>query len=197
MQTIKENITTIKIVQHSKFICKLISIETADEVKKHLNCIKKELVGANHYCYAYICDGSIRFSDDGEPSGTAGMPILNVLEKKELNHILAVVIRYFGGIKLGAGGLVRAYSNSVIEALNQTEIIELIPGKLVSLCFPYSNEKQIQYLVTDFSITNRDYQEMITYIVKIPNDKLNSVKEKIKQYCQIEIRESILIKKSL
>ena len=123
MKTIEDYCSTI-IINKSKFICELIYINNENEIIKRLNTIKNKYKDATHYCYAYICDNVKRFNDDGEPGGTAGMPILNVLENNNLNHVLCVVIRYFGGIKLGAGGLVRAYSDVTLQAIDIIEKVE-------------------------------------------------------------------------
>ena len=133
MYSIKNNIENTTIIKKSKFITKLYKIDNIDEIKDILDELNKKYNDSTHICYAYIIDGKEKCSDNGEPSGTAGMPILNVLKKNNLDHILAVVIRYFGGIKLGAGGLTRAYSNSVIEAISKDNIIELVKGYYVEI----------------------------------------------------------------
>lgn len=185
------------LIQKSKFICRLIPIQNMEEVKDYLLKIKCEFPNATHYCYAYICDTIKRCSDDGEPSGTAGMPILNVLEKQQLNHILAIVIRYFGGIKLGTGGLVRAYSNAVIETVSHTKMIHLIPGKLISCTFPYSAEKQIEYLLQNSIIIHKNYQEKITYIVKITDEKYQDLETSLSKITIITILDHVLVQKEI
>lgn len=164
-------ISTIEI-QKSKFICILIPLPQLEDVKTELDNIKNEYKGATHYCYSYIFDQTKRFSDDGEPSGTAGMPILNVLESQELNRVLAVVIRYFGGIKLGTGGLVRAYTNSVVEVLEQSTKIELIYGKKIELIFPYNQEQRILSLIYPYEALDKKYDEKIHYIIFLPDNYL-------------------------
>lgn len=99
-------------IKKSKFIALLYEVETVDEISDILNNLKKEHKKAKHFPYAYKIDLNVKKSDDKEPSGTAGAPILNIIERNNLNNSLLVVIRYFGGIKLGAGGLLRAYSNA-------------------------------------------------------------------------------------
>lgn len=105
------------LIKKSKFLGFLYEISNLEEIKEILNNLKKEHKKATHICYAYKVGISVKYSDDGEPNGTAGKPIYNIIEKKNLNNILIVVIRYFGGIKLGAGGLFRAYSNCASELL--------------------------------------------------------------------------------
>jgi uncharacterized YigZ family protein len=111
---------TQKVIEKSNFITTLRHVENDDEAKAFVAEINKKYADATHNCYAYIADtlgNLLRFSDDGEPQGTAGMPMLEVLRAQNLVQVAAVVTRYFGGIKLGAGGLVRAYSGAVAEAL--------------------------------------------------------------------------------
>lgn len=170
MNSIKEKTTSLIEINKSKFYCILTKINSIDEVDEILSNIKLEYKGATHYCYAYIFDQTKRFNDDGEPNGTAGMPILNVLENNKLDHVLAVVVRYFGGIKLGAGGLVRAYTNSVCESLNNATIIRLTKGIQVEIEFKYEDLKQIDYLLKDYEIVNKDYSDNIKYIINIPKD---------------------------
>ncbi len=101
-----------EIIKKSRFISFYYEVDSIDEINKILEEIKKEHKKARHIPYAYKIDNLVKKSDDKEPNGTAGSPIFNIIEKKDLNHCLIVVVRYFGGIKLGAGGLIRAYSNS-------------------------------------------------------------------------------------
>ena len=169
-----ETISTIEI-QKSKFICKLFPISTIEEVKVDLENIKNEYKGATHYCYAYILNQVKRFSDDGEPSGTAGMPILKVLENQKLNYILAIVIRYFGGIKLGAGGLVRAYTNSVTKALEIASQVELILGCKVEISFPYEQETRIERIIFPYPVLEKKYEEKITYMLFLPHYYLTNL----------------------
>ena len=105
-------------IKKSKFIAYYYQIDTIEEVKEILENLKKEHKKARHIPYAYKIDNNIKKSDDKEPSGTSGMPILNIIEKNNLNHVLIAVVRYFGGIKLGAGGLIRAYGNTAKEVIS-------------------------------------------------------------------------------
>ena len=109
--------TSMLEIKKSKFIAYYYEVDTVDEIKEILETLKKEHKKAKHIPYAYKIDQEIKKSDDKEPSGTSGMPILNIIEKNNLNHVLIAVVRYFGGIKLGAGGLIRAYSNSAKEVI--------------------------------------------------------------------------------
>src|SRR5574344_2195182 len=143
MFNIKNNINIEIIINKSRFISFLFKVHNEDEVKKLLEETKKNYKDATHYCYSYIIDNTKRFNDNGEPSGTAGLPILNVLENNDLNYVLCIVVRYFGGIKLGAGGLVRAYTKSVTNCLKLTDIIDINEGYKVELLFNYDQNKVI------------------------------------------------------
>lgn len=194
MKSINKNIENEIIIERSKFITKLFKINTEDEAKEILNKLSNEYKDSTHICYAYIIGNIKRFNDDGEPGGTAGMPILNVLENNNLNYVLAVVIRYFGGIKLGAGGLVRAYSNSISECLKLSEINELVEGFMIEICFNYNNIDQINYLLKDIEIINKVFDNNITYEFKISNSKLLEIEEKLNTLIiNKKIKEQLLI----
>ena len=168
MKTIKENIKNEIIIKNSKFITLLIKITNEKEIKEKLKQVKEDYPKATHYCYTYKIGENIKkASDDGEPSGTAGLPMLNILDKENITNILAITIRYFGGIKLGAGGLIRAYSNSVKEALNKVSTNELINGYLVTITFPYNKEDEIIKEIEKENIIEKTYLEKITYKVKL------------------------------
>lgn len=168
MKTIKENIKNEIIIKNSKFITLLIKITNEKEIKEKLKQVKEDYPKATHYCYTYkIGENKKKASDDGEPSGTAGLPMLNILDKENITNVLAITIRYFGGIKLGAGGLIRAYSNSVKEALNKVNTNELINGYLVTITFPYNKEEEITKKIEKENIIEKTYLEKITYKVKL------------------------------
>lgn len=190
MKSIKNNIKNEIIINKSRFITYLFKIENINDVDTYLNQVKKEYKDATHYCYAYILNGVNKCSDDKEPSGTAGLPILNVLKNYELNYILCVVVRYFGGIKLGAGGLVRAYSNSVSKILEKTELCNLVSGKKLKITFKYDNIKQIDYILNNTTIINKEFNQSISYIIEITNNEYNIIIETLKNLCNdIEIIE--------
>ena len=189
MKTLSSTFENEIIIKNSRFISILIPL-TTNNYKDLLEEIKNKYPKATHYCYATIYDDEKYSSDDGEPSSTAGLPILNVLEKEELNHILAVVVRYFGGIKLGAGGLVRAYTKATTENLKQAIKLELEKGYLIELKFNYEEEKNINYILQNSNIISKSYQETITYQVEVNDETIN----KLNQY-KPTIIDEIYIKK--
>lgn len=175
MYTISNNSKYELIIKNSKFITLLYKINNEDIVKKILNNVKEIYPDATHYCYAYIIDNQKKSSDDGEPSKTAGLPILKVLENNQLNHILAIVVRYFGGIKLGANGLIRAYSKCTSNALKENAIKELIQGYNINITFHYQDIKKIDYLLKDIKINSKTFDNSITYNLDIPTTFLNII----------------------
>ena len=162
-------------IKNSKFIGIIVPIKSKEDIRERLNELKTEYKNATHYCYAFTLINDKGFSDDGEPNKTAGIPILNVIEGNDLVNVLIVVIRYFGGIKLGPGGLIRAYSNTCKEVINKSTLVELIKGIEVSITFPYSNEKEINYLLKDSIIKNKSYEENCTYIIETTKEVLDSI----------------------
>lgn len=162
-------------IKNSKFIGVIMPIESKEDIKKNLNKLKEEYKNATHYCYAFNLINDKGFSDDGEPNKTAGIPILNVIEGNDLVNVLIVVIRYFGGIKLGPGGLIRAYSNTCKEVINKSTLVELIKGLEVSITFDYSKEKEINYLLKNSIIKSKGYKENCTYIIETTKDILDSI----------------------
>ena len=163
MNTIEKNVNNEIIINKSKFITHVFKTNNLDECNKIINDIKSKYKDATHNSFAYQIDNIKRFNDDGEPTGSAGMPILNVIESNELNHVLIIVTRYFGGIKLGAGGLIRAYSSSASECLKLTNIIEEKKEKKLRIEFKYDNINNIDYILKDYNITYKEYDENVIY----------------------------------
>ena len=192
MKSIQKEITSEIIINKSKFITILTNINDIDKVKEKLEEIKKKYKDATHYCYAYIINNHEKCSDNGEPSGTAGMPILNVLKQNDLTNILCVVIRYFGGIKLGAGGLIRAYSTSASEALNKATITNIVNGYNITIEFSYNNLKQIDYLLKNIDI-KKDYQTNITYNFNITETKFNQIENELTKLSKIKLKKQITL----
>lgn len=179
MLTIKNNVQNEIVINKSRFIGYLIKVNDKESIENELNRIKEKYKDATHVCYAYVLDNVKRFSDDNEPSGTAGMPILNVLESNNLTHVLGVVVRYFGGIKLGAGGLVRAYSNCCSMCVNESEIVELVDGVLVSVTFAYNQINLIENLFKSAVIINKKFDKNISFTLKMTKELFDSTTERL------------------
>lgn len=175
MYTIENNIKYELIVKNSKFITLLYKLDNPD-INIILKQIKNEYPDATHYTYAYIFEETKKASDDGEPSGTAGIPILKVLESHNLSNILCVVVRYFGGIKLGANGLIRAYTKATANALKETTLKELIDGINVEITFSYQEIKEIDYLLNNITVNSKKFDDCITYNINIDKNFLNTIK---------------------
>ncbi len=163
MFTIKNDLNGELIVNKSRFITYVYKVNNVLEVNEKIDELKVKYKDATHYCYSYIIDNIKRFNDDGEPSHTAGMPILNVLESKNLNYVLAVVIRYFGGIKLGAGGLVRAYTNAVSSTISNEFIIPIKKMLTKRIMFDYSYINKINYILKENKITYKEFDKDVIY----------------------------------
>jgi len=174
MYTIKENSIYQYEIKKSKFITLLYKVNSIDEINNILDENRTKYSDATHCCFAYKLDGIQKFSDDGEPGGTAGLPIIEVLNKKNLNNLLCIVIRYFGGIKLGAGGLVRAYSKAVRDAIENNEIIELTEGYVIKIEANYDDQKQLDYLFSN-NIINKEYNEKVIYYIQIKKEDINNL----------------------
>lgn len=177
IKTIKEKVINQIIIEKSKFITYLLPCFSKQEALKNLDEIKGSHPEANHFCYGYIINENnnifYKSSDDKEPANTAGMPILNTLRNNDLANILCVVVRYFGGIKLGAGGLTRAYSNSASSALNKAIIITLQEAFIYDINFTYEINKEVENILknNNIKILKKNYEETITYSILIFNEE--------------------------
>ena len=159
------------------------------EAKEIISKISEEFKDATHNCSAYLVSDGEGYDDDGEPGGTAGRPMLNVLKKNNLQNSVAVVTRYFGGIKLGAGGLVRAYSKSVLETLAVAEIVEMEAYDLFKVTFGYQDIKSIDNDVRsqNLAVTGKEYDSLVRYTIATDNvEKIDGFKEKYNDKIQME-----------
>lgn len=144
-KTIKKDGLVEEEIKKSRFICFMKRVTSEEEARDFINKIKKEHYKANHNCSAFILGESMeikRSSDDGEPSGTAGVPMLTVLENHELTNVVAVVTRYFGGVKLGAGGLIRAYAGAVANAVKNIGVVEVKEQEGISIIMSYAQYQE-------------------------------------------------------
>lgn len=170
----------------SRFICHIFKIKSEEEAEEYITAVKKKYWDARHNCYAYIIKGegatpTARCSDDGEPSQTAGKPMLDVLMGEELIDVCAVVTRYFGGTLLGTGGLVRAYSGAVKEGLANAQILEKKQGVRMEVTTDYNGVGKIQYLAAQEGIDTLDsqYTDKVVFIFLVPEEQEESFQAKL------------------
>ena len=200
-RTIKEDGQVQEEIKKSRFICRIKRVTTEDEAREFINTIKKEHYKATHNCSAFILGERSemkRSSDDGEPSGTAGVPMLGVLENHQLTNVCAVVTRYFGGIKLGAGGLIRAYAGSVALAIKEIGSVHIKEQLGLRLTLSYSQyqelpnflkAKQLQEQDTAFTdqvqttifVDKDDKESVIESLIELLNGKINIVEQGLRK----------------
>ncbi|WP_413828754.1 YigZ family protein [Methanobrevibacter sp. UBA412] len=188
MKTIKQTYINELNIKKSEFICRLIPSTNEKQAKEIIKQISEEFKDATHNCTAYIVEEGEGYDDNGEPSGTAGRPMLNILKKNNLQNITAIVTRYFGGIKLGAGGLVRAYSKSVQNTLETAEIVEMEKYQTVQLIFSYTIIKNVDNEIRNHNlrIIKKEYVEDVKYIIALLDVKLlESIKSKLQNQIRI------------
>ena len=184
--TIQNNVQAEIVEKKSKFIANLFYIESIEEAEEIIKKTKKRYFDARHNCIAYrvIENNQIleRFSDDGEPSGTAGAPMLNILQKNEYVNILIIVTRYFGGILLGTGGLVRAYSDSLLLAIEKSIKIQKKLGAQLEVKLEYSELENFKYYCknNEINIVETKYEEKIVCKIELEKDKKEKITEDFK-----------------
>lgn len=179
----KEAVAEIK-VKGSRFISTINQVSNSQEADKLYQEIKKKYHDATHNCFAYRISGSdYRFSDDGEPSGTAGLPIFQVLQHQNLFEILVVITRYFGGTKLGTGGLVRAYSEAAKNGLQNCKKITKTKYITISLSTNYERYNALLRLINQYNgnFVESDYKENIELKIQIPQSKFSSFQQEFEQ----------------
>ena len=172
--TIKKNVQSELIEKKSKFIVNLFYVESVKEAEEIINKTKKKYFDARHNCIAYrIMEENLveKSSDDGEPSGTAGAPMLNILQKNNLVNVLVIVTRYFGGILLGTGGLVRAYSNSLLQAIEKSEKVEKSYGQELEVVLDYNEFENFKYYCKNNKLNIVETQYIENIVCKIEVDE--------------------------
>jgi len=177
--TIKENSYDEFVEKKSTFITHLIRVTSEEEAREFIQKMKKKHYDATHVCSCYVVGDNneiTRANDDGEPSGTAGAPMLDVLVKNEIKNVCATVIRYFGGTKLGTGGLVRAYGGGVINALKNATLVERKDALEIRLELDYSLNGKIEYEIekTNFIVNNLEYTNKIIYTIYVMEEDYDS-----------------------
>ena len=175
----------------SRFIALAYPVETEEEVKTIVAGLRKQFHDARHHCYAYRLGykGDVfRSSDDGEPSGSAGRPILGQIDSAGLSDVLVVVVRYFGGIKLGIPGLIRAYKTSTADALSQAQVVEKIAGQWFRVSFGYEAMNAVMKVLKEMDLPQRaqDFGEQCSLEVRVRLSALDSFREKMGKDIKLE-----------
>ena len=172
---VKNSIEKEIVIEKSRFISYTKMVETEEEAKEFVESIRKKHPFATHNCYAYVTEGGkvARFSDDGEPQGTAGIPMLEVLKNRGLKDTAVVVTRYFGGIKLGAGGLVRAYSSSTSAGLDEAGVEENIISNVYKISFGYEKYSLFLKFIEKYKqkTISSDFAEGVVINIAVPSDE--------------------------
>ena len=163
------------IINKSTFITYLKNVTTVEDAKDYITYIKLLHPDATHHVTAYTVGKTGEYghsSDDGEPSGTAGLPVLDVFRKNDITNFVCIVVRYFGGIKLGAGGLIRAYSKSASSALASTSIVPIVEYTTFKATFDYSLYDLLENRLKNYDILEKSFSNQVTITVKVPKDEL-------------------------
>ena len=176
------------IVKKSQFITYIYPIESKKDVQKHIADLKKRYPDARHICYAFLVGNHSGMADDGEPSGTAGKPIFSILQHNDLVNTLAVVVRYFGGIKLGAGGLIRAYGQAVNQCLDQTTLIRQIPKTTIDVICDFSLENKIRHFCSNEANSNHEilecqYTNNLSMSIMLPATEVENTTNQLIELC--------------
>jgi uncharacterized YigZ family protein len=178
----------------SKFLSFAIPVSSADEVKEIVKNYRKEYYDSRHVCYAYMLGADrkeFRANDDGEPSGTAGRPILGQINSRELTNILVIVVRYFGGILLGTGGLVVAYKEATTDALDQAEVIEKTVDESISIIFDYVLMNEVMRIIKDTNaqISSQNFEDQCAMQLSIRKQDADLLSSKLDKLYGLHINE--------
>ena len=181
MKSIEKITEHTLVIKKSEFICTLIPLNDEEKINEIIDYYKEKYKDATHNCVAYLVGTKERANDDGEPSGTAGLPMLNVLKKQELSNIITIVTRYFGGTLLGTGGLVRAYTAATIEGLKNSESIARIHGVKLGIETNYTDLGKIQYLIANRNLDQLEpvYTDKVEMTVFVPTDEIGSLRAEL------------------
>ncbi|MBB1109328.1 YigZ family protein [Limosilactobacillus balticus] len=182
--TIAKNTTYEQTIKKSRFICSIARVSSEEEAQQFIASIQAANKKATHNCFAYMIgdnDQIQRESDNGEPSGTAGIPILESLKLAKIHNVVAVVTRYFGGIKLGAGGLIRAYSNTTTEAIHQAGLVQRIKQAILKITVTYALHDPLLYYLKEnnLEVAGEEYGVNVETSIYVNETDLKNVKEKL------------------
>ena len=182
--TIAKNTTYEQTIKKSRFICSIARVSSEEEAQQFITSIQAANKKATHNCFAYMIGDNDRIqreSDNGEPSGTAGIPILESLKLAKIHNVVAVVTRYFGGIKLGAGGLIRAYSNTTTEAIHQAGLVQRIKQAILKITVTYALHDLLLYYLKEnnLEVASEEYGVNVETSIYVNETDLKDVKEKL------------------
>ena len=182
--TIAKNTTYEQTIKKSRFICSIARVSSEEEAQQFITSIQAANKKATHNCFAYMIGDNDRIqreSDNGEPSGTAGIPILELLKLAKIHNVVAVVTRYFGGIKLGAGGLIRAYSNTTTEAIHQAGLVQRIKQAILKITVTYALHDPLLYYLKEnnLEVAGEEYGVNVETSIYVNETDLEDVKEKL------------------
>ena len=180
MNTIGKDVIVEQEINKSSFITYLKLVTTVTDAKNYIKEIKELHPNATHHVNAYLIGPTGEHghaNDDGEPSGTAGLPVLDVFKKNDITNFVCIVVRYFGGIKLGAGGLVRAYSSSASLGLKEAGIAPIINYQILELTFNYSFMNILENKLKNYEIISKDFTTNVTLKIKLPESDVDSLKQ--------------------
>ncbi len=181
-QTVKHYAEAEITEKKSRFIATVSPVQNDEEARAFVDSVKKKYPDARHNVYAYLTvDGMTRYSDDGEPKGTAGLPVLNVIMKKELKGAAVVVTRYFGGILLGAPGLLRAYTAAATAGIEAAETVTVKSYDVIEITVPFSISEKVRYELSFFDLPEykTEYTEKVKYILNVPSETAEKLTAKI------------------
>ena len=193
-KTILEETVSAEIIEKkSRFIANLFYTESSEEAERIIKDVKKKYHDAKHNCFAYLIleNNQVikKFSDDGEPSGTAGAPMLEMLEKMEIYNVVIIVTRYFGGILLGTGGLVRAYSDALKKALTSANIVKKEYGYEASVKLEYSDFEKFKYYCNkkNINIINCIYSNIVTCKIEINKEEKSNIEQELEKQNNLNV----------
>lgn len=185
-QTLKRAVTARLEIKKSEFIAYAYPVTSREQAMFHVEQLREQYPDARHFCWAYIIGDpdnttSAGFDDDGEPSGTAGRPILNVLQHKSIGNVIIIVVRYFGGIKLGAGGLTRAYAGSAQAAVDEMILNPYVPMVQIQILAEFATEAQCRYMIENLGghIDDVAYSKQVTLTATLAEADIDNLKERL------------------
>jgi len=185
-QTLKRAVTTRLEIKKSEFISYAYPVISREQAMFHVEQLREQYPDARHFCWAYIIGDpdnttSAGFDDDGEPSGTAGRPILNVLQHKSIGNVIIIVVRYFGGIKLGAGGLTRAYAGSAQAAVDEMVLNPYVPMTQIRILAEFATEAQCRYIIESLGghIDDVAYSKQVTLTATLAEADVENLKARL------------------